>query len=644
MDHSQAEQSYGAWRSPITATLVASGFVNFSELRDSEYGLLWIEQRPSENGRSVLVLETRGARRDLTPTPYSVRSRVHEYGGGTYCVAGDGVFFVNAIDQNIYWCSLLDGLTEITQLTAGNENVRYADMTWDSRRERLVGVRETHDAGSEPVNQLVAIDCRTGAVDVVHSGHDFYSSPRLSSDAERLAFLVWDHPNMPWDGNQLFVATLDTRGRIVTETSVAGGVAESVFQPEWLTPERLVFVSDANGYWNFYSYDSSGIYCINEDAAEYGTAQWAFGIRTYIPISDRVLVANRIDNGVATLVFVDVDNGMVTPLEDRFSSYASLNRTAAGIAFVAGKPDDLDAVVRMDLTTTEIIKVATQGNLDIDRDYFSLPQQLVYDNADGLETFANFYPPRHPLAVSPVTKKPPLLVISHGGPTGHAGRDLNFRIQYYTSRGWAVVDVDYGGSTGYGRAYRQRLDGRWGIVDVADCVAAVTHLISSGRVDPSRVAIRGGSAGGYTTLRALVTSPIFKVGASHYGIGDLKALVRDTHKFESRYLDKLIGDALDERSPLHEVERFNCPVAFFQGAEDRVVPPNQAETMVGALRDKGIAVMYMKFEGEGHGFRKGSNIERVIEAEYAFFARVFRFEPADDLTQAFDGADLMNFS
>jgi dipeptidyl aminopeptidase/acylaminoacyl peptidase len=449
---------------------------------------------------------------------------------------------------------------------------------------------------------------------------------------------------MPWDGNQLFVATLDTRGRIVTETSVAGGVAESVFQPEWLTPERLVFVSDANGYWNFYSYDSSGIYCINEDAAEYGTAQWAFGIRTYIPISDRVLVANRIDNGVATLVFVDVDNGMVTPLEDRFSSYASLNRTATGIAFVAGKPDDLDAVVRMDLTTTEITKVATQGNLDIDRDYFSLPQQLVYDNADGLETFANFYPPRHPLAVSPVTKKPPLLVISHGGPTGHAGRDLNFRIQYYTSRGWAVVGVDYGGSTGYGRAYRQRLDGRWGIVDVADCVAAVTHLISSGRVDPSRVAIRGGSAGGYTTLRALVTSPIFKVGASHYGIGDLKALVRDTHKFESRYLDKLIGDALDERSPLHEVERFNCPVAFFQGAEDRVVPPNQAETMVGALRDKGIAVMYMKFEGEGHGFRKGSNIERVIEAEYAFFARVFRFEPADDLTQAFDGADLMNFS
>ena len=298
----------------------------------------------------------------------------------------------------------------------------------------------------------------------------------------------------------------------------------------------------------------------------------------------------------------------------------------------------------MDLTTTEITRVASQGTLDIDRDYFSFPEQLVYENADGLETFANFYPPRHPLAVGHVTQKPPLLVISHGGPTGHAGRDLNFRIQYYTSRGWAVVDVDYGGSTGYGRAYRQRLDGRWGIVDVADCVAAVTHLISSDRVDPSRVAIRGGSAGGYTTLRALVTSPIFKVGASHYGIGDLKALARDTHKFESRYLDKLIGDALDERSPLHEVERFNCPVAFFQGTEDRVVPPDQAETMVGALRDKGIAVMYMKFEGEGHGFRKGSNIEKVIEAEYAFFARVFTFEPADDLSQAFDGADLMNFS
>jgi len=296
------------------------------------------------------------------------------------------------------------------------------------------------------------------------------------------------------------------------------------------------------------------------------------------------------------------------------------------------------------LTTTEIIKVATQGTLDIDRDYFSFPEQLVYDNPDGLETFANFYPPRHPLAVGPVTKKPPLLVISHGGPTGHASRDLNFRIQYYTSRGWAVVDVDYGGSTGFGRAYRQRLDDRWGIGDVADCVAAVNYLISTDRIDPLRVAIRGGSAGGYTTLRALVTSPVFKVGASHYGIGDLKALARDTHKFESRYLDSLIGDAFEERSPLHEAERFNCPVAFFQGAEDRVVPPNQAEAMVEALRDKGIAVMYMKFEGEGHGFRNGTNIEKVIEAEYAFFSRVFGLEPADDLTRAFDGADLMNFS
>ena len=644
MDHSEIEQNYGTWRSPITATLTASGLVNFSELRESEYGLLWIEQRPFENGRSVLVVETRNARQDLTPSPYSVRSRVHEYGGGAYCVADDGVFFVNAIDQNVYGCSLLEGSTEVTQLTAGDDNVRYADLTWDSGRNMLIAVRETHEAGSEAVNELVAIDCVTAEANVLHAGHDFYSSPRLSNDAERLAFLVWDHPNMPWDGNQLFVATLNTTGSIVTETLVAGGVAESVFQPEWITPERLIFVSDANGYWNLYSYDSSGIYCVNADTAEYGAAQWAFGMRTYIPISERLVVANRIDNGVAALVFVDIDNGMVTPLENRFSSYACLNRTAMGIAFVAGKPDDLQTVVRMDLSNAEVTRIATQGTLDIDPDYFSVPEQIVYDNADGLETFAYFYPPRHPSAVGPVIQKPPLLVLSHGGPTGHAGRDLNFRIQYYTSRGWAVVDVDYGGSTGYGRAYRQRLDDRWGIGDVADCVAAVNYLISTDRIDPLRVAIRGGSAGGYTTLRALVTSPVFKVGASHYGIGDLKALARDTHKFESRYLDSLIGDAFEERSPLHEAERFNCPVAFFQGAEDRVVPPNQAEAMVEALRDKGIAVMYMKFEGEGHGFRNGTNIEKVIEAEYAFFSRVFGLEPADDLTRAFDGADLMNFS
>jgi len=644
MDHSEIEQRYGSWKSPITAKLMASGLVNFSELRESEHGLLWIEQRPFENGRSVLVLESLNARHDLTPAPYNVRSRVHEYGGGAYCVADDEVFFVNAVDQNIYRCSLLDGWTEVTQLTAGDESVRYADLTWDRGRNLLIVIRETHEAGSEPLNELVAIDCVTSSVNVLHSGHDFYSSPRLSSDADRIAFLVWDHPNMPWDGNQLFVATLDATGRIVTETMVAGGVAESIFQPEWIASDRLIFVSDANGYWNLYSYDPSGIYCVNEDAAEYGAAQWAFGMRTYIPISERVVVANRIDNGVAELVFVDIDNGMVTPLEDRFSSYACLNQTATGIAFIAGKPDDLQTVVRMDLLNADLAKIATQGTLGIDLDYFSFPEQIVYDNADGLETFAYFYPPRHASAVGPVSQKPPLLVLSHGGPTGHAGRDLNLRIQYYTSRGWAVVDVDYGGSTGYGRVYRRRLNDRWGIEDVADCVAAVTHLISSDRVDASRVAIRGGSAGGYTTLRALVTSPVFKVGASHYGIGDLKALARDTHKFESRYLDSLIGGAFEERSPLHEVERFTCPVAFFQGAEDRVVPPNQAETMVEALRDKGIAVMYMKFEGEGHGFRNGTNIEKVIEAEYAFFARVFGFEPADDLAQAFDGADLMNFS
>ena len=643
MNVSEMEQSYGTWKSPITASLIASGLVNFSELRDSKYGLLWIEQRPFEDGRSVLVLETSGTRRDLTPEPYSVRSRVHEYGGGAYCTTDDSIFFVNATDQNIYRCSLSDGLTGISPLTAGDESVRYADITWDSQRDGLIGVRETHGDGSEPLNELVAIDCQTGDIAVLHSGHDFYSSPRLSADADRLAFLVWDHPNMPWDGNQLFVGDFDATGNLVTETLVAGGFAESIFQPEWLSPERLVFVSDANGYWNFYSYDASGIYCVTEEAVEYGSAQWAFGMRTYAPISDRILVANRIHNGLATLVFVDVDNGVITPLEDTFSSYASLNRTATGIAFVAGKPDDLNTVVRMDLSTAAITKIATQGVLDVDGGYFSFPEQIVYDNADGLKAFANFYPPRHPSAVGPATPKPPLLVISHGGPTSHASRDLNLRIQYYTSRGWAVVDVDYGGSTGYGRAYRHRLDGRWGIVDVDDCVSAVTHLISAGRIDPSRVAIRGGSAGGYTTLRALVTSQVFKVGASHYGIGDLKALARDTHKFESRYLDRLIGDALDERSPLLEVERFTCPVAFFQGADDRVVPPNQAETMVNALRDKGITVMYLKFAGEGHGFRKGSNIEKVIEAEYVFFARVFGFEPADDLTHALHGAELMNF-
>ena len=351
---------FGTWRSPITAPMVASGSVNFSELRDSDFGLLWVEHRPFEDGRSVLVIETDGVRRDLTPQPYSVRSRVHEYGGGAYCIADDEVFFINAMDQNVYRCSLRIDTRGISQLTAGNNVERYADLTWDGRRNILIGVGETHTTGSEPVNRLVRIDCQSGEVDVLHSGHDFYSSPRLSQDTERIAFLVWDHPNMPWDGNQLFVATLDGEGLVVAETLVAGGIAESIFQPEWLTSERLVFVSDANGYWNFFSYDPSGIYCINEDAAEYGAAQWAFGMRTYIPISDRILAANRIDNGLAELVLVDVDSGMVSPLEDRFSSYAGLNRSAEGIAFIAGNADAFSAIVRMDLSTGEPLWVYRQ--------------------------------------------------------------------------------------------------------------------------------------------------------------------------------------------------------------------------------------------------------------------------------------------
>ena len=642
---------YGTWSSPISAQLITSDVVGLGGLSNWDGRLVWLEQRPQEQGRSVLVMDDGSTHRELTPAPFNVRSRVHEYGGGAYCTAGQFVFFVNAVDQNIYRIEVGEsGITAPEMVTQGDDSVRFADLVADPVRPRLLAVREAHttdasaaaEGDTEPENDLVAIDPETGVIEILHAGHDFYASPRITADGARVAFLAWDHPNMPWDGTQLFVADLAGNGGLQEATVVAGGVDESVFQPQWLSPDRLVYACDANGFWNLYSYDSSGVYCIAEDAAEFGLAQWQFGMRAFVAVSERLLVATRIENNHEALVIVDVDRGLVSPLDERFSSYGSLTAVEDGVAFVGGQADALSAVVVLDTATGTTKTIRDQGALQFDTALVATAEQITYRNTLGETTFANLYRPTHPTCRADESERPPLLVMSHGGPTSRASRDLNLQIQYYTSRGWAVLDVDYGGSTGYGRLYRTRLEGTWGVTDVQDCISGVRHLIAEDEIDAGRVAIRGGSAGGYTTLQALVSSNVFGAGASHYGIGDLRALARDTHKFESRYLDGLIGDAFDERSPINHIDRLNCPVAFFQGQEDRVVPPNQAEAMVAALESKGIAVAYLLFAEEGHGFRRAPNIEQSIEAEYLFFARVFGFEPADDLSHAFQGAKLLN--
>lgn len=625
---------YGAWPSPLTADVAAARFVSFSELKFSGTSHYWLEQRPREGGRSVLVAADGKGRRDLVPAPMNVRSRVYEYGGGAYALSDDTAYFVNFRDQCIHAASLGGGAP--TQVTSGDDGERFGGLLWDPHGRGLVAVRERHAPGNASpdaaLNDLVRVDVKTGTVQVLHEGHDFYAWPCLSPSGHRLAFVVWDHPNMPWDGTQLLIADIGADGTLNRETMVAGGMDESVYQPAWMGDDRLVFASDQGGYWNLHVYDQSGVRLAIADHAEYGLPMWSLGSTNYVVAGRDHVVAQRIEDGEAELVIADIEREITTPLSSRFTSYGSLTRSAAGITFIGGTADDVSRVTELDIATGETTTLARAGQVDFPDGTFSTPQTISFTSSDGARAYANYYPPRHPECTGPEDELPPLLVTTHGGPTSSAGRGLSFRIQYYTSRGWAVLDVNYGGSTGFGRAYRERLNGQWGVVDVQDCVAGARHLASEGRVDINRIAIRGGSAGGYTTLAAVTFADIFRAGASHYGIGDLAALARDTHKFESRYVNRLVAEAdFDARSPVRHAARARCPMIFFQGSDDRIVPPNQAEAMFAALKANGVPVSFLLFEGEGHGFRRAENAVRAIEAEYLFFARMFGFEPAEDL-------------
>ena len=623
---------YGSWPSPVDADVAVASAKSYANLLAHQDSLYWLESRPDEGGRSTLIRYTGEYTVELTPAPCNVRSRVHEYGGGAYCVANGRAYFVDFADQNIYAVAIEGSDAAPTLISQGDDNERFGDLAWDGKA--LLAVREIHSPdASEPLNDLVRIDL-DGRISRLHGGHDFYAAPRPSSDG-RLAFLVWDHPNMPWDGTQLIVADFD--GECLTNaTVVAGGAAESIVQPTWCGEEhaagkeRLLFVSDANGFWNLHIYDGAEVRCVLEDRAEYAGPAWQFAASYFAEANPGRLVACRIADGKPALVAIDVERGSSLLLDDRCSSYADIVRSPGGIAFIAGFAERGKCIAELALDTWQWRDIASAGDLPVAANAISAPEPIVFASAVG-DAHAFFYAPRNGDYGGLPGERPPLLVTTHGGPTSSTDADLSWRIQFYTSRGWAVADVNYSGSSGYGRAYRERLNGAWGVVDVQDCAACAKHLIASGRVDPARIAIRGGSAGGYTTLAALTFTDVFKAGASHYGIGDLAALSHDTHKFESRYLDTLVGDddAIGQRSPINHVHQLNCPVIFFQGTDDRIVPPNQAEAMRDALLAKGIDVEYRLFEGEGHGFRRAENIRRALQDEYAFFARTFGI-PASD--------------
>lgn len=630
---------YGSWKSPITSDLIVGSTVGLGDIRLDGADVYWVEARPSEGGRHVVVRHTPdGASVDVTPAPFSARTRAHEYGGGALAVADGTVFFSNFTDQRLYGQAMGAAPRPLTLA----DNVRYADLVVDRWRRRLVCVQEDHRvASSEPVNALVAMRVDgAGEATVIASGQDFYASPSLSPDGRRIAWLSWTHPNMPWDGTELWAAAVAGDGSVADAVRVAGGDAESVFQPAWSPDGDLYFVSDRNGWWNLYRWRRGRVEPVIEMAAEFGRPQWVFGMSTYGFASAREVLCTYCVGGRWHLGRVDVEARQLRAVETPHAEMAQLRVGDGTAVMCAGSPGLPLSVVSVDVTTERHTVMRSSIAAEVDAGYLSTPEAIAFSTGGGGTAHALFYPPRNPQFAGPPGERPPLLVKSHGGPTSAASRALDLRIQYWTSRGIAVLDVDYRGSSGYGRAYRQQLDGRWGIADVEDCINGARALVARDQADGNRLAISGGSAGGYTTLCALTFHDTFTAGASYYGVSDLEALAADTHKFESRYLERLVGpyparrDLYRARSPIHHAGRLSCPVVFFQGLDDAVVPPPQTESMVAALRVKGLPVAYVPFPGEQHGFRRAENIKRALDAELSFYAQVFGFplgEPVEPL-------------
>lgn len=595
-----------------------------------------MEMRPTEGGRNVIVKRTaRGVCGDVYPPPFNARTRAHEYGGGDYVANGGDVYFSNFADQRLY---KQVGLSEPHAITPAAD-VRYADACVDRLRGRLICVREDHTRlGSEAVSSIICLNLETNdnCGPVLTEGNDFYASPKLSPDRSHLAWLTWNHPNMPWDGCELWVGEFGADGTLASTRWVAGGVAESIFQPEWSPDGVLYFASDRNGWWNLQRISSDGeIESVQQSKGELGMPQWLFGMSSYAFASADLIVCSHVEDGISRLATLNTRTGKLTDFDCPFTDIQYLRALNGQVVFRAGSPTEVTSISRFDVSTGQFETLRQSINLETHPQYFSVPRPIEFPTEAGLTAHGFFYPPQNPDYEAPENELPPLIVKSHGGPTAAASTALSLSVQYWTSRGFAVLDVNYGGSTGYGRQYRERLNKKWGIVDVDDCVNGARFLVERGEVDGERLIITGGSAGGYTTLCALTFRNTFKAGASHFGVSDAEALARDTHKYESRYLDGLLGpfpecrDIYFERSPINFPERLSCPVIFFQGLEDKVVPPDQAEKMAEAIRSKGIPVSYVAFPGEQHGFRQAKNIKRSLDGELYFYSRVFGFELAE---------------
>ena len=643
--------AHGSWHGPLDAQRVAAGVQPVSAPRIAGSRILWLESLPAEGGRVVARRWDAGQLQTLTPAGLNLRSRVHEYGGGACIAVGDQLFFTHFADQRVY---TQQGDAPPQPLAAGDATTqRHADFEFDPPRRRLLAVREDHGTGAaEPRNSLVSLPADpTDASSVTSAdpaadnapwtlaeGMDFYAAPRLSPNGQQLAWLAWNHPQMPWQGCELWLATVDAAGRTQDARRVAGGPDEALVQPLWSPQGELFVASDRTGWWNLYRVDTAQtdrLQPVCPMQAEFARPMWVFGQSLYGFTAADEITAAIIEQGVGRLVRIRLRPGAAAEVSPLPSPCTDITELRAGPGFVvvqAASAAVAEQIIRIDLATGTHQVLASSLADPPPTAWVSAPQPLTYASAGGRTAHAFFHPPCNPGFAAPAGERPPLIVTSHGGPTAMSGGSLRLALQFWTGRGFAVLDVNYGGSSGFGRPYRQLLDGQWGVVDVEDCVAGAQFVAAQGWVDARRMAIRGSSASGFTTLCALAFHNVFAAGASHYGVSDLAALDADTHKFESRYTASLVAppatrDAVyAARSPLHHAARIRAPMVFFQGLDDRVVPPSQSLVMVEALRAQGVPVQYHAYPGEGHGFRQQATIAACLQAELAFYGQVFGFE------------------
>jgi len=615
--------------------MVASGVTRLGQIEIDDDDIYWSEMRPSEGGRYVIVKHSfEGETIDVNPPPFNARTRVHEYGGGAYKVSNDVIYFTDFNDQRIYKMKCGEKPKPITPKTA----LRYADIVFDLQRDRILCVREDHrKQGKEAVNTIISMDLNGKDVKKIVFGNDFYSSPRISPDGSYLAWITWNHPCMPWDKTELWIGELSDNNLVEKPIRITRDHEESVVQPLWSPESILYFISDGNNWWNIYCWKDDKVTPICPMEAEYATPPWLFAQSNYAFESKHKIISSYVKKGVWHISRLNIETGEGEEIKTPYTSISDLHVLHNYAVFIGGSAQETESVVKLDLDrgTTDVLKRSSE--IFIDSSNLSKPKPIEFPTEKDLTAYALYYEPRNNDYTGPLNAKPPLLVFVHGGPTSAASSTFSWPIQFWTSRGFAVVDVNYGGSTGYGREYRQRLNGQWGVIDVDDCVNAAKYLVSIGEVNGGQLAIRGGSAGGYTTINSLTFRDVFKAGASYYGISDLEVFVEDTHKFESKYLDTLIGsyperkDLYRNRSAIHHLDRLITPLILFQGLEDKIVPPNQAELIVKELRKKGIPHAYILFDGEQHGFRQAKNIKRSLEAELYFYSKIFGFK--SDLTE-----------